>query len=133
MDFGLRKTGDFVAEKRGWLRGSHGTGPGSNPSVVLDLTLFGGLHPDGYVPSGCVVGQVTATGLYGPYEEGATDGRETAYGLLFSSEGVADGQTRALNAVLRHGNVDPSRLPFEDGKGAFTDAAKADLPLIDWK
>ena len=133
MDFSVRKTDDLVAEKRGWLRGMHGTDPGSNPSVTLDLSLFGDLHPDGFIPSGTVVAKVTASGLCGPYDDAATDGREVAYGLLFNSENVATGQTRGVNAVVRHGNVDATRLPWEEGAGSFDDGAKADLPLIDWK
>lgn len=129
MDFAVRKTDDLSAESRGWLRGGHGTDPGSNPSVTLDLTAFDGLHPDGFIPSGTVVA-LNEDGLAVPYDSAGTD---NAYGLLFNSETVASGQERGVNAVLRHGNIDPSRLPFEDGKGAFDDGAKADLPLIDWK
>lgn len=131
MDFSVRKTDDLVAEKRGWLRGMHGTDPGSNPSVTLDLTLFAGLYPDGFIPSGTVVTKDADTGLCGPYD--STAPTKAAYGLLFNSENVASGQTRGVNAVVRHGNIDPSRLPFETGKGAFIDGAKTDLPLIDWK
>ena len=134
MDFSVRTTNVMSAESRGWLRGMHGTDPGSNPSVTLDLSLFpAALYPNGYVPSGTVVAQVTASGLYGPYDNSATDGRQTAQGLLFDSENVAAGQTRAVNAILRHGNVDETRLPFKTGAGAVDAAAKADLPLIDWK
>lgn len=129
MDFSVRKTDDLVAEKRGWLRGKHGTDPGSNPSVTLDIPAFAGLHADGFIPSGTVVA-LNDDGLAVPYDSAGTD---DAYGLLFNSENVAAGQTRGVNAVVRHGNIDPSRLPFESGKGAFDDGAKADLPLIDWK
>lgn len=135
MEFGVRQTSNLVAESRGWLRGMHGTDPGSNPSITLDHSLFtkGTHYPNGFIPSGTVVAKVTATGLCGPHDPEATDGRQVAYGLLFSSENVADGQARSVNAVLRHGNIDPSRLPLQSGTGSFGDKAKTDLPLIDWK
>ncbi|GAA3877882.1 hypothetical protein GCM10022243_48230 [Saccharothrix violaceirubra] len=60
---------DYQVEKRDWLAGEHGTGPGDNPSVVLDVSLFTqNIHyPNGYIPSGTPLAKVTATGLYGPY------------------------------------------------------------------
>lgn len=135
MDLRVRKTSDLVAESRGWLRGMHGTDPGSNPSVTLDISLFNQAshYPNGHIPSGIVVGKVDATGLCGPHDPAATDGRQNAYGLLFNSESVSSGQTRGLNAVVRHGNIDPSRLPIQTGTGSFGTAAKSSLPLIDWK
>lgn len=131
MDFSVRQTGEYTAESRGWLRGPHGTGPGSNPSVTLDFSLFEGLYPDGFIPSGTVLAETSTEGVYGPYDPAADD--DVAAGLLFSSENVFSPSGRGVNAIVRHGNVDETRLPFEDGKGSLDDAAKADLPLIDWK
>lgn len=133
MDLSVQ-TKTYTVEKRGWLWGTHGTDPGSTPSVTLDVTLFtaGTHYPNGFIPSGCVLGKVTATGLYGPYDSGATDGRQTAAGLLFSSVPVASGQTKALEAILVHGFVDPARLPFQSGTGSASAAAKTSLNLIYW-
>lgn len=133
MDLTVQKT-SYLAEDRGWLWGEHGTGPGDNPSIQLDLSLFtaGTHYPNGYIPSGCVVGKVTASGLYGPYDSTASDGRQTAAGLLFDSEAVRTGQTRALNALFVHGFVDPARLPFQSGSGGISAAAKTALALIYW-
>jgi hypothetical protein len=60
---------DYEVEKRDWLLGPHGTGPGDNPSIVLDISAFtAGVHyPNGYIPSGTPLAKITATGLYGPY------------------------------------------------------------------
>jgi hypothetical protein len=53
-------------------------------SGTLDITtLTKATHyANYYVPSGLVVGKVTASGLYGPYDDTAVDGRQTAVGYL---------------------------------------------------
>lgn len=124
----------FQVESRGWLAGDHGTGPGDNPSITLDIALFteADHYPDGYIKSGCVVGKVTATDLYGPYDPAAVDGREVAAGLLFDSETVETGQTQATNALFVHGFVNEGRLPYSGVTGAIDAAGKADLGLIYW-
>ena len=129
----------FQVENRSWLLSPHGTDPGTTPSVTLDVSKFtaGTHYPNGYIPSGCLLGLITATGLYGPYDDAQTDGTQTAKGILFSSVTVintANGQTLAKvsSGMLVHGFVSKSKLPFQSGKG-FADAnGIADLPLIYW-
>lgn len=67
-DIGVRWT-DHQVEKRDWLMGEHGTGPGDNPSIVLDVALFtANIHyPNGYIPSGTPLAKQTSSGLFGPY------------------------------------------------------------------
>lgn len=125
----------YQVEKRGWLWGQHGTEPGSNPSITLDFALFtaGTHYPNGYVPSGTVLGKVTASGKYGPYDSGAADGRQTAAGLLFSSvKAPTNTATPVGGAIFVHGFVDPARLPFQSGTGFASTAAKTSLNLIYW-
>lgn len=119
-------------ENRSWLLGPHGTEPGTTPSIVLDVALFAKAthYPDGYVPSGIVLGKVTATDKYGPYQSDATDGRETAAVLLFSSLEVRDGATYLIGAGLVHGFVNPDRLPITSGSGALDAAARTELSGI---
>lgn len=133
MDFAVR-TESYAPESRGWLRGPHGTEPGANPSITLDLALFDAEdhYPTGYIKSGCVVGKVTSTGFYGPYDPDASDGREDAKGLLFDSETVKPGQQRALNALYVHGFADPARLPYTGVAGELDADARAALNLIYW-
>ena len=80
-DISLRTT-NYQVEKRGWLWGTHGTEPGTNPTITLDFTNGGfvaGTHyPNGYVPSGTVLGKITDSGKYGVYDATANDGREVA-------------------------------------------------------
>jgi hypothetical protein len=66
-DISVRTT-SYQVEKRDWLLGPHGTGPGDNPSIVLDVSAFTqAIHyPNGYIPSGCPVVELES-GLYGPY------------------------------------------------------------------
>lgn len=140
-DITVGSTG-FQVEKRGWLWGPHGTEPGATPSITLDVSTFtaGTHYPNGYIPSGTALAKITASGLYGPYDSAAADGRQTpANGafLLFSSvrainaaTGVALAKVGAAGFV--HGFVDPTRLPFTSGSGAALTAFKTAMPLIYW-
>lgn len=62
-------TTSWQVEKRDWLLSPHGTGPGTNPSIVLDVSAFTAniYYPNGYIPSGTALAKITASGLYGPY------------------------------------------------------------------
>jgi hypothetical protein len=123
-------------EKRSWLLSPHGTDPGTTPSVTLDPAKFtaGTHYPNGYVQSGIVVSKVTATGLWGPYDGTATDGREIVtsgrIGILFGSLPIRTGSTRIGGAVVVQAFVDPAKLPIQSGAGSLTAAARTALPLI---
>lgn len=125
-DISVSTTG-YQVENRSWLLSAHGTDPGANPSVTLDVSKFtaGTHYPNGYIPSGIDLGKVTATGLYGPYDNTATDCRETSAGLLYSSLAVRAGATKIGGALVVHGFVKESKLPF-----AIDTAGKADLKDI---
>jgi hypothetical protein len=137
---GLRSTGALTAEKRSWLLGPTGTRPGENPSVTLDVSSFtaGTHYPNGYIPSGTVLGTITAgtTGgvwMVGPYDNAASDGRQTAVGILLSSVTVpvpTDTTQDVGAAMLTRGDVDPAKLPFTGVAGALDTAGRADLPQI---
>jgi hypothetical protein len=108
---------------------------------TLDISLFTAAQhfPNGYIPSGCVLGVVTATSLLGPYLDAAVDGRTTAVGILRQSVQVTHligGTNRTKIGVpyLIHGLVSASKLPFTSGNaagGGYLDAnGKADLSKI---
>lgn len=122
----------FQSEDRSWLLGPTGVGPGDNPSIVLDVSKFtaGTHYPNGFIPSGIVLGKITASGQYGPFDPAASDGTEVAAELLFSSLTVPDGAAVLGGAGVHRGEVDPTRLPIATGKGALTDAARQNLFLI---
>ena len=68
----------YQVERRSWYLGTPDN-PGFIQSVTLDVSAFNAAHyPNGYIPSGTVLGKITATGLYGPYTTGASDGTQTA-------------------------------------------------------
>lgn len=125
MDLTLQ-TETFGNDKMSWLGSAHGTSSGD--SVTLDRTL---LRPEwiaqGFVPSGVVLGKA-ANGLHGPYDNAATDGRQTATGhLLFAV------QVRAGNpggSQIWHGQVIVPKLPANSG---FDAGVREDLPQIDYQ
>jgi hypothetical protein len=135
------ETTSYQVEKRSWLLGMHGTDPGTTPTVTLDVSTFtaGTHYPNGYIPSGTVLGTVTAgsTGgvwMVGPYDNAAVDGRGTAVGILLNSVKVpntADTTKDVASAMLVHGFVDPNKLPFSGATvGALDTAGRTDLPMI---
>ncbi|WP_032402477.1 head decoration protein [Rhodococcoides fascians] len=120
-------TGTFSTENRSWINGKHGQD--LTPSITLDLSKFvaGTHYPNGYIPSGIVLGKITATGLYAPMLAASTDGSQTAAGHLFSSVKVSAGQTKVGSALFVHGWVNEARLPANHG---LTAAARTALSKI---
>lgn len=123
------ETTDHQVEDRSWYLGTEAL-PGFTVSGALDMSAFveAAHYPDGYVRSGQPLGRISATGLYGPYDDAALDGRGVCAGLLFSSVKVPLGGADPGCAVLRSFTaVKPSKLPV-----ALDAAGQADLPLIDF-
>jgi hypothetical protein len=121
----------YQVDNREWLIGQHGAD--LTPSVTLDISKFtkNTHYPNGFIKSGTPLGIVTATGLYGPYNDAASDGTEVCRGLLFSFVKAIDefGNTlvKVGGARFVHGAVKESKLPI-----AINANGKADLPLIVW-
>lgn len=102
-----------------WLRSNHGISNGL--PRTLDISKFtAGTHYDAstkVLKSGIGLAKVTATGLYGPFDTTATDGRQTAldsFLLVEESLLLPDGSTSAkvAVAVIRHAIIDPTKLPI---------------------
>ncbi|WP_454232156.1 head decoration protein [Mycolicibacterium fortuitum] len=128
------RSSNYQVEDRSWLVGTHGVD--ITPGITLDISKFTkATHfSNGYIPSGTIVGKVTATGLYGPYDNAASDGREVAAGVLFGSVRAVDPNTgsnltKVGGARFIHGAVNTAKLPANSGIDAN---GKADLPLIVW-
>lgn len=117
----------YQVEKRNWLLSQHGTDPGTTPSVTLDVSAFtaGTHYPNGYLRSGLAVGRITTTGLYGPYDNAALDGRQDAAGFLFSAVAVPTSGADVGGAIVVHGFVSLGKLPI-----ALDVAGQTDLRLI---
>lgn len=136
MGFALEiKSDAWFSDDRSWLGYTAG-GMNDARSITLDISKFTTDHYlNGFIPSGCVLGVVTATGLYGPYDDTALDGRQTAAGFLFTGVKVRDlrGNTFAKSsaALMWKGLVITAKLPDFTGtanaKGELDAAGKVDL------
>lgn len=116
----------YQVEKRSWLLSQWGQGPGENPSIVLDQSAFtsGTHYPDGFIKSGEPLGKITATGLYAPYNDAASDGTEVCAGFLHSAVKVPSNGTDPGAALVVAGFIKESKLPR-----AINANGKADLKL----
>ncbi len=128
-------TETWGADSKDWLANRKGFD--TMESVTLDLTLFLAAHYDrGYIPSGTLLGKVTATGKYGPYDNAAVDGRTVAAGHLFDGVRVVDGAGNAFAAsgaaMLWEGVVIEAKLPLFTGTvlGEIDANAKTDLKFM---
>jgi hypothetical protein len=123
-------------DDKSWLK--HQLGFDTARPCTLDPALFGATELiNGAIASGTVVGKVTASGLFGPYDPDGADGRETAVGLLLNGARlVRDANETGTNtgiatAFIWQGIVDESKLPALAGTEGIVDAAaKADLPHV---
>lgn len=120
MDLNIT-TETFDQDDQTWLGSAHGTSMGR--PVTLDVSAFTeGTHfPDGYMPSGTPVGEITASGLYGPYDDAAVDGTETLVGFTLTAVKVT-GDNDVQAALFEHGRVVEANLPI-----AIDAAARADV------
>lgn len=121
----------FGTPNRTWLADDHGTEV--MPGVPLDLTLFDSAqhYPNGFLPDGIVLGKVTSGGKYGPYLGTASDGRQTAVGILFNvvpmfQPGTSSLFTAVSVPLFLHGFVAEANLPFNSTNqalGGYLDSA----------
>ncbi|PBC38476.1 hypothetical protein CJ179_38380 [Rhodococcus sp. ACS1] len=118
----VRNTGTYTVENRSYIYQDPGVW--TRGSVTLDITKFvaGTHYPAGYIKSGTVLGKVTATGLYGPYDNTASDGREVAVGFLWDS--VTPTSDKEAAPIWLFGFIKESKLPAAHG---LDSAAKVDL------
>lgn len=116
-------TETYQNEDQRWLGSAHGTSSGE--SITLDTSAFtaGTHYPNGYFPSGLPLGKITATGLYGPYNNASSDGTETLAGHLLCTVDAPTVNTQdPQGALFWHGRVIEARLPI-----AVDSAGKADV------
>lgn len=132
MDLSTRVR-SYGVEDRSWLASGHGTEAMSDTGVTLDLSLFTPQAtyypaPGNFIKSGLVLAKVTATGLFGPYVPAATDGRQTAVGLLFDTIEISifTTATKFGAPLFRHGFVHASHASVV----GLDAAARTAMPLI---
>lgn len=140
MALNLKITQDvYKVGNLAWLK--HQKGFDTCRSITVDITLFNADHKaQGFIPSGTAVGLITATGKYGPYNNGAAAGvGDVCAGLLLHDVRVTDDSGNALGdagaAMLWEGIVDTTKLPdfAPTTTGEVDAAAKTDLPTIRWE
>lgn len=122
MDLSVRSE-TWGGDDQSWLGAAHGQDMGR--SVTLSTAAFTAAthYPDGYVRSGTPVGRITASGLYGPYDNAAADGRQDLAGFILSPVKMTTGGANVGAAVLEHGRVVESRLPIAIDAAGKTDVA----------
>lgn len=123
MDLSVR-TETYGQDDQSWLGSAHGTDAAR--TITLDVSAFtaGTHYPDGFFPSGLPLGKITASGLYGPYNNGASDGTEVLAGFLFTAvKAPATTTTDVAGALLEHGRVVESRLPIAVDAAGKSDVA----------
>lgn len=118
-DIGISTTA-YQVDNRSWLLSQFGQGPGENPNIVIDFSLFDQAthYPNGFLKSGERLAKVTATNVWGPYDTAATDGRQSAdiagrpnVGLLHSPVSKPKSGNRSGGALVVAGFVKESKLP----------------------
>lgn len=110
---------------------------GGTPTAAV-TTGTGGVvahYPNGFIPSGTVIGKVTSGGLFGPYDDTASDGRQVAYGITYADvRAVRQNGTTAVKvgtgAVVYDAVIASSKLPFQAGPGSIDANGKADLAQL---
>lgn len=129
MDIQPRTT-SYQIDDNSWLGSADGTT--ATESAVLDISTFNAAqYTNGFIPSGCALAKITASGKYGPYDDTAVDGRAVFVGFLYGGVKVNTGATQVGAALLTRGRVKTARLPFQTGQAGrgYIDAnGQADNP-----
>lgn len=126
MDLSLKQD-TFSQDRRDWLGSEHGTD--APRGVTVDVTKFTQAthYPDGYLKSGIPLGKITTSGLYGPYDDAATDGRTTLVGFLYTGVEVVDHRGRVSakvgGSILVHGFIRTDKLPVTVDAAGLADVA----------
>ncbi|MBC9717847.1 head decoration protein [Streptomyces sp. TRM66268-LWL] len=118
MDLQPTITHEHITADRPWLISRHGLNAAL--SITLDITHFRvGEHytpghetqPRSCFTSGIPLGRITTTGLYGPWDTDACDGREVFAGVLLAEIHFTPGSRRAAGSLHWHGVVAAAQLP----------------------
>lgn len=118
VDLQPMTTTTTVTADRRWLKSSHGTN--ENETITLDVSKFTagthytaatGTQPYAVFKSGLPLGKITASGLYGPYASGASDGTQVLAGLLETETHFNPAVTKVGAAMRVHGSIDTAKLP----------------------
>ncbi|WP_149183295.1 head decoration protein [Streptomyces sp. TRM49041] len=136
MDLQLTTYSESATADRPWLASRHGL---DTPlTITLDTTLFtqdthytppAPGQPRNVMRAGIPLGRLTATGLYGPWDAAATDGRAAFTGVLLTDVAFAPGSGRAGAALLWHGVIAAAHVPGGLDPAAIT-ASTAQIHFV---
>lgn len=136
MDITLQPTESWQAENREWLGSRDGTDVTQTITLATSTFTAGTHFPDGFVPSGTVLGLITANGatkgMYGPYDDAASDGRQVAVGFLYSNTKVRTGGPNVGAPIHWRGIIKSAKLPLQSGTGSLDANGKTDLAAKFW-
>ena len=112
---------DFGHASASFLASEHGMA--KRVGITLDADLMtADSNGNKYLMAGTAIGKVTASGLYGPYNNGLSDGREVGKGLLEHDVNLKYGDVTA--SLMIHGSA------IEDRCIGVDSAFKVDVPSI---
>lgn len=126
----------YLPADRPWLlftaTGPEGPVPLTDGQLNFALFTANTHYPDGFIPSGVALGRVTSGGRLGPYDNAASDGRQTLVGHLYNATAVPTDTARKVQVAVVDcfAVISESRLPSGHGLDA---AGKAELPLIKYR
>jgi hypothetical protein len=132
MDLGITTTRTGGSDQT-WLASRHGLGNGQ--SRTLDVTKFtAGVHYDettGVIPSGVALAEVTASGLYAPFDATATDGTQVLDSYLLNDEAIyRPDRTKPATVIVAatvHAFIHQDRLPVTAQRTTVADATTTGL------
>lgn len=109
-------------EDHSWLRSQADTQFGISITLAaasFDSGDFAGL----IIRSGTLLGKITASGLYGPYDSGASDGTQTPVGFLLATIDLTGGGRAPTGAnspaaLLWRGAIVAAKVPQGTGSSA---------------
>src|SRR5690349_12961960 len=117
----LQTTEDFGNEDHRWLGSARGTDSPDSGTLVLDAFTANTHFPDGRLKSGLPLGKFSsgpyydaAVDTYGPYTQGASNGLQTLYGFLYTTQRVPAGVTTGFipSPILDFGRILVPFLPI---------------------
>jgi hypothetical protein len=123
MDLSVQ-TATYGQDDQSWIGAAHGIDLAR--SITLDSSAFteGTHYPDGYIPGGTPLAKITATGLYGPYDNAGAGGLEVLAGFLLVPTKPGSPTTVDVGSALyEHGRVVEANLPIAIDAAGKTDVA----------
>lgn len=112
------KTQNFTSSDQSWVVDPDYAG---KIGATIDLSKFGAAQLTGFtsgtqgiLPSGLVLGRVTATGKVGPYDDSKADGTQTVAGILWDDVPFVAGQVAGNlgGSIVVFGMAYVAKLPL---------------------